>query len=277
MRRRVAAGVVVLAAVAATSGSAATTVQVTMPGKLYAPGRLDVLVGTTVTWQNVDRSTHTVTEDDDAFDSGHIRPGESFSMTFPKSGTFRFHCTIHRFMRGSLSVFEVVLQGPPEPLPAGRRARLAGVAPPGAATVELVRLAPGPPVVVGRATPGEDGAFSFLVRAPEPRRYRVSAGSATSPAVRVRVAPRVTIARRPSGIAVLAAPSRAGSRVLLQTYDRERFAFVTVALGRLDAGSRATIAYSPSALQHVRAVVVGRDGWSDGVSRPLVVPGRGDR
>ena len=76
-----------------------------MPGKLYAPSRLDVLVGTTVTWQNVDRSTHTVTEDDDAFDSGHIRPGESFSMEFPKSGTFRFYCTIHRFMRGELSVF----------------------------------------------------------------------------------------------------------------------------------------------------------------------------
>ena len=261
----------VVAAVAAASGSAATTAVVTMPGKLYAPGRLDVLVGTTVTWQNVDRSTHTVTEDDDAFDSGNIPPGQSFSMAFPKSGTFRFHCSIHRFMRGELSVFEVVLRGPSEPLPAGRRARLAGVAPAGAKTVELLRLAPGPRVVVGRATPGEDGTFAFLVRAPEPRSYRVSAGSAASPVVRVRVAPRVTVARRSSGIAVLAAPSRAGSRVLLQQYDRELFAFVTVALGRLDASSLATIAYAPRGPQHVRAVVVGRGGWSDGASRPLVV------
>lgn len=271
MRRSFIAGAVVLAGVAAVSGSAATTAEVTMPGKLYAPGRLDVLVGTTVTWQNVDRSTHTVTEDDDAFDSGHIRPGDSFSMAFPKSGTFRFHCTIHRFMRGELSVFAVVLRGPSEPLPAGRRARLAGLAPAGVETVELVRLAPGPRAVVGRATPGEDGTFAFLVRAPEPRSYRVSAGSAASPVVRVRVAPRVTIARRSSGIAVHAVPSRAGSRVLLQEYDRELFAFLTVARGRLDARSRATVAYRATGSEHVRAVVVGRDGWSDGESRPLVV------
>ena len=101
-----------------------------MPGKLYAPGQLDVLVGTTVTWQSVDRSTHTVTEDDDVFDSGHIRPGDIVLEGLHEEGTFRLHC-IHRFMRGELGVFEVVLRGPAEPLPAGRRARLAGVAPAG--------------------------------------------------------------------------------------------------------------------------------------------------
>lgn len=274
MKRRSVGVCVVVAAVLVTSGSAATTADVTMPGKFYAPHDLDVLVGTTVSWQNTDRSTHTVTEDDDAFDSGDIRPGDSFSMTFPKSGMFRFHCTIHRFMRGSLSVFAVVLRGPSEPVPAGRRARLAGVAPAGAKTVELVRLAPGPRVVVGRATPGEDGTFAVFVRAPEPRSYRVSAGSAASPVVRVRVAPRVTIARRSSGIAVHAAPSRAGSRVLLQEYDRELFAFVTVARSRLDARSRATVEYRATGSRHMRAVVVGRDGWSDGESRPLVVSSR---
>jgi plastocyanin len=271
MRSRTVGSALVLAAVLVTSGSAATTAEVTMPGKFYAPHDLDVLVGTTVTWHNTDRTTHTVTEDDDAFDSGHIRPGDSFSTTFAKSGTFRFHCTIHRFMRGSIGVFEVVLRGPAEPLPAGRRARLAGIAPAGVESVQLIRLSPGEPTAVARATPGPDGAFQFLVRAPEPRYYRVRAGSATSPVVRVRVAPRVAIARRTSGIKVHAVPARPGSRVVLQEYDRELFAFVTVARGRLDASSQATIAYAPTSLQHVRAVVLGRDGWSDGASRPLVV------
>jgi hypothetical protein len=59
--------------------------------------------------------------------------------------------------------------------------------------------------------------------------------------------------------------------VLLQEYDRELFAFVTVARGRLDARSRATLEYRATGSEHVRAVVVGREGWSDGESRPLVV------
>ena len=71
---------------------------------------------------------------------------------------------------------------------------------------------------------------------------------------------------------VLALPSRAGSRVALQVYDREAFAWVTAARGRLDARSRATIEFDAAAPRsHVRAVVLGRGGWSDGASRPLVV------
>ena len=242
-----------------------------MPGTFYAPADLDVLVGTTVTWRNIDRSTHTVTEDDDTFDSGHISPGQSFSMTFGEAGTYRFHCTIHRFMRGSVSVFEVVLRGPDDPLPAGRRARLAGVAPAGATEVVLERLTPSPIEVVGRARPGPDGAFGFVVSAPEPRRYRVRAGDAESAIVRVRVEPRVTAERVAGGIAVRALPPRTGSRVVVQIYDPERFDWVSVARGRLDSRSRATIAYEPTEREHVRAVVRGRDGWSDGASRPLVV------
>jgi plastocyanin len=261
-------------AVAATNGAAATTAEITMPGKLFAPRHLDVLVGTSVTWRNTDHSTHTVTEDDDVFDSGHVRPGGEFAHAFTRTGRFEFHCTIHRFMRGAVSVFDVVLRGPADPLPAGRRARLEGLAPAGATDVVLDRLVPGPPQSIARAQPDEDGAFAFVVRAPEPRRYRVRAGSARSPLVRVRVSPRVSIERARNGISVLAVPSRVGSRVALQLYDRESFAWVTVARGRLDPRSRATIEYRVDARSYVRAVVLGRDGWSDGASRPLVLSPR---
>jgi hypothetical protein len=241
-----------------------------MPGKLFAPHDLDVLVGTTVTWRNTDRSTHTVTEDDDAFDSGHIRPGGEFTQSFTETGTFAFHCTIHRFMRGSVNVFDVVLRGPEEPLRAGRRAVLEGVAPAGVDEVVLERVVPGPRVVVARTKPDTEGAFRFVVRAPEPRRYRVLAGSAQSPLVRVRVAPRVRIRLRPGGVAVHALPARPGSRVALQEYERELFTFATVARGRLGASSSAFIPYLPGGPRYVRAVVLGRDGWSDGASRPVV-------
>jgi plastocyanin len=271
MRLRILGTATVASAVLVASGSAATTAVVTMPGTFYAPQDLDVLVGTTVTWQNADRSTHTVTEDDDAFDSGHIRPGQTFALAFDEPGTYRFHCTIHRFMRGSVGVFEVVLHGPGEPLPAGRRARLVGVAPAGGEEIELVRVLPAPREVVARARSGADGSFAFVVRAPEPRRYLVRAGTATSPRVRVRVAPRVSIEARVPGVAVRAVPARPRSRVVLQRYDNDLFAFVTVARGRLDERSRVTIPYAPETSEHVRAVVLGQGGWSDGASRPLVL------
>jgi plastocyanin len=261
------AAVIVGTAVSAT----AQTAEVTMPAKLFAPRDLDVLVGTTVMWRNADQTTHTVSEDEDEFDSGFVRPGGSFSQRFSEQGTFVYHCTIHRFMQGAVHVFQVVLNGPDDPVPAGKRTRLDGVAPPGAGEVVLERVSPRPVEVVGRATPGLEGAFSFGVRVPEPRSYRVRAGSASSPVVRVSVTPHVSIAIRGAMIAVYARPTRAGSRVAIQMYERERFAFVTVARGRLDASSRAAIRYVPERRAHVRAVVRGSQGWSDGFSRPRVV------
>ena len=257
--------------VGAAGATPAQTAQVTMPAKLFAPRDSQVLVGTTVTWHNVDTTTHTITQDEGEFDSGFVRPGGIFAATFAEQGIFVYHCTIHRFMRGTVQVFRVVLSGPEEPLPAGRRARLEGIAPAGVTEVVLERVSPRPREVVARATPATDGVFGFTVRAPEPRSYRVRAESASSPVVRVRVTPHVSIARRGAAIAVSARPARAGSRVAIQVYERERFAFVTVARGRLDASSRASIGYVPERRAHVRAVVRGSQGWSDGFSRPLVV------
>ena len=147
---------------------------------------------------------------------------------------------------------------------------LEGIAPAGVAQVVLERVVPGPVERVARAKPDAEGAFRFVVFAPEPRRYRVRAGSAKSPLVRVRVAPRVSLERRGAGFAVRAVPARPGAPVALQRYDRELFAFVTVARGRLDASSRAVVEYRPQAREHLRAVVRGTRGWSDGASRPLV-------
>jgi plastocyanin len=271
VRLHVTVGALALAAVVTSAGAAASSVEVAMPGRFYSPATLDVLVGTTVTWRNGDRSTHTVTEDDDAFDSGHVRPGQAFSETFEKTGTFRYHCTIHRFMRGTLRVFAVVLHGPDEPLRVGSRAHLDGVTPAGATDVVLQRVLPGPPEVVTRATPRADGSFSFTVRTPEPRRYRVRAGPASSPIVSVHVSPAVVVALGPRGIAIRAVPARPGAPIAVQEYDRELFSFVTVARGRLDSVSRAVIPYAAEQRTRVRVVVRGTQGWSDGVSRELSV------
>jgi plastocyanin len=61
-------------------------------------------VGTTVTWTNNDSVTHTVTADAGAFDSGALSPGHTYSFTFRTSGTYSYHCSIHRSMTATIIV-----------------------------------------------------------------------------------------------------------------------------------------------------------------------------
>jgi plastocyanin len=269
--RRLAAALGALAlAGAAGAAPAPQQIQVTMPGKVYAPGELDVLVGTTLAWQNTDSATHTVSADD-SFDSGSLRPGQEFTHTFAQTGTFAYHCTIHRFMRGELRVYALVLRGPERPPLSGFAIRLQGRAPPGATEVVLERVTGAAAAEVRRAIPASDGAFAFAVRLGRPAAFRARSAGAASPVVPIPVAPHVSLERKGASLLVRATPARPGSPVALQAYDRERFAWVTVARQRLDGSSTAALRFVRSEGAHVRAVVGGRGGWSDGVSPVLVL------
>jgi plastocyanin len=58
-----------------------------------------------VTWINKSEAAHTVTGDDLAFDnSGVIKPGDSFSITFDEPGTFHYTCGPHPGMFGVIVV-----------------------------------------------------------------------------------------------------------------------------------------------------------------------------
>jgi plastocyanin len=70
----------------------------------FQPPNLQVSVGTTVTWMNNDTTQHTVTSDTNAFDSGVLDPGGMFTFTFNQAGTFAYHCNIHTFMKGTITV-----------------------------------------------------------------------------------------------------------------------------------------------------------------------------
>ena len=53
----------------------------------------DYWVGKTipVTWINIDDQIHTVTDDYGEFDSGILRPGESFTLSFSHAGVWTYH------------------------------------------------------------------------------------------------------------------------------------------------------------------------------------------
>jgi plastocyanin len=89
-----------------TPASTPTTAQasVNISGLAYIPQTLTVSIGTTVTWTNNDSVTHTVTSDDNLFDSGNLAKGATFSHTFEQKGTFNYHCTIHPFMTAKIIV-----------------------------------------------------------------------------------------------------------------------------------------------------------------------------
>ena len=71
----------------------------------FVNGGATVKAGATVTVDNKDSITHTVTADNGEFNTGDISGGKTVTFTAPtKPGTYKFHCNIHAFMHGTLTV-----------------------------------------------------------------------------------------------------------------------------------------------------------------------------
>jgi plastocyanin len=71
----------------------------------FVPDSVTIAKGDTVEWDNKMTFAHTATSDTKGqFDSGHINGGKSWSHTFQASGTFPYHCEIHKQMKGTVIV-----------------------------------------------------------------------------------------------------------------------------------------------------------------------------
>ena len=75
---------------------------VVIKNSTFNPVRMQVVVGTTVTWVNQDNIVHTVSSYDDSFDSGDIQPGSTFSYAPGEPGTRPYRCKYHDKMAGEL-------------------------------------------------------------------------------------------------------------------------------------------------------------------------------
>jgi len=85
-----------------------TSNSVTIQDFAFSPANITISQGTTVTWTNKYSNTHTVTETDgkDGPKSGDLAPGKSFVFTFDKPGTYKYDCSIHPDMTGTVTVTE---------------------------------------------------------------------------------------------------------------------------------------------------------------------------
>lgn len=71
----------------------------------YTPGDLSVTAGQSVTWQNADPVIHHIVIQRNGQDEVHELPaGGSVTVTFDRSGEFRYHCLPHPFMQGVIHV-----------------------------------------------------------------------------------------------------------------------------------------------------------------------------
>jgi plastocyanin len=79
---------------------------VTISNFAFAPSVLTVAPGTKVTWTNSDEEPHTVTSGDGGkmFKSQALDTDDKFSFTFDSPGVYKYFCSIHPHMVGTIIV-----------------------------------------------------------------------------------------------------------------------------------------------------------------------------
>ena len=96
-------------------GTPAGVTEVTIQNLQYNPANLTIKKGDTVRWTNKDQTAHTSTSDDfqagqdnppAAWDSQPLNPGQTFDHQFDTAGTFPYHCSVHNYLKGTITVEE---------------------------------------------------------------------------------------------------------------------------------------------------------------------------
>jgi len=160
----------------------AATSAVNIQNSAFAPATTPIKVGDTVTWTNRDAFSHTSTSDTGAWDTGVITAGTSRSFTFTSAGTFAYHCSIHSFMKGTVTVQAVSTPqptAPPTVPPTPVRTApptIAQTAPPTAAATDAPTAAPttaapsatASPTTAAAETPSASAVAVQLTPAPVP-------------------------------------------------------------------------------------------------------------
>ena len=86
------------------AAAAAADTSVNIKDFAFAPTATTVTVGTTVHWKNLDGEPHTVRSVDATFRSDALDQNDSYSVKFDKPGTYKYVCSIHPQMVGTIVV-----------------------------------------------------------------------------------------------------------------------------------------------------------------------------
>lgn len=70
----------------------------------FEPASVTIAAGDTVQFINADEEPHTATSTNGTFDSKALDTNETWNYTATQPGTFPYICSIHPFMKGTLTV-----------------------------------------------------------------------------------------------------------------------------------------------------------------------------
>lgn len=242
----------------------------------FAPTRLDVLTGETVTFENDSARAHTVTADDNRFDSGRVTVGTSYRQAFAQPGDVAYHCSLHAGMNGVIGVHTLLLEqpgaaaAPGHAFPVEGRAALA----PGT-TVSLESDTGSGYTPAATATVAADGTFATTVTPRTSGTLRaVAAGTEASPAVTLKVLDRRVAftsrtVRRGVSVTARVSPASPGATVVLQLFLPERFGWWPVQQLELDGRSQATVVQPLHRRVAARVVLTLPDGATPLASSPV--------
>ena len=96
--------VLAMAAVVPVASAQSVDLQVQIDQFIFAPQRITVKTGTTVTWINDDDVPHTVVSNNKLFKSKTLDTKDRFSFTFMTPGTYDYFYSLHPHMTGTVVV-----------------------------------------------------------------------------------------------------------------------------------------------------------------------------
>jgi len=268
--RRLAFGTVLVfallfAAPAVTAPTATTTVQITKTA--FVPANVTINADDSVTWKNADKVNHQVVANGGQFASPILSPGQSYTHTFSRGGTFHYHDALHTSLKGTITVIgpppQVTLVASSPVVKYGTQVTLSGTVSNKRAgeTVTLVQLPYGQTTkqVIATLQTTTGGAFSFSVTPQVQTLYQAQWKSLSESSVTVQVAPMIKLpAPSRSGyfhFYVTAATSFAGRYVYLQRFTSFG---QWVNIAKLTLGSRSGRLVSVGTVQRM----VPRGRWS---------------
>jgi plastocyanin len=257
------AAALVLVAVSAAASTASAAVPVNIQFQAFAPSSLDVLPGETVEWTNISERPHTVTADDESFDSDEVDGGDSFAVTFDSVGAYGYHCRLHAGMVGEVDVRRVTLEALPIGLvQVGEHVEAEGRTADPSVPVEIERSIKGGAFeTVATATPSADGTWKADLVAEKTAEYRARTGSDVSETRQLLVSDRrvIVIVRRDRVFARVVPPNPY-QRVMLELKLPERFGWWPQQFKRFDYLSRAS--FRVHRRVRARVSLLDKDGWT---------------